>query len=69
METKTITVMGMVCDACAGHVTKALKELPGVADASVSLTEKKATVKFDPSKATFDDLRRVIETEGYEVAA
>lgn len=64
-ETKTFTVTGMTCDNCVQHVTKAIKEVPGVTAVEVSLGEKKAKVEGD-----FEDAK-VIEAvveEGYEAA-
>lgn len=65
-EAKTFTVIGMTCDNCVQHVTKAIKEVPGVTGVTVSLEKKSALVEgdFDSAKV----VEAVVE-EGYEAAA
>ncbi|MGB3146263.1 MAG: heavy metal translocating P-type ATPase, partial [Paracoccaceae bacterium] len=48
---------GMHCASCSGRVERALKALPGVADASVNLMTKRAAVQFDgaPDNAAVAD--------------
>ena len=69
METKTLNVQGMMCEACAGHVTKALAGLDGVQSASVSLENAQATVTYDPAKVQISQMQEAIEEEGYEASA
>ncbi len=63
----TIPVAGMSCAACVNKVEKALKRLPGVQQASVSLAAGKAGVVFDPEACALPDLQQAIEGIGYEV--
>ena len=65
METKTLHVQGMMCEACAGHVTKALSGLDGVQNATVSLENAQATVTYDPAKVQMSQMQEAIEEEGY----
>ena len=67
METKTFNVSGMMCDACVGHVTKALVGLEGVQKADVSLENSTATVTYDPSKVQVSQMAEAVAEEGYEV--
>ena len=67
METKTLTVQGMMCDACVGHVTKALLGLPGVQTAAVSLAASQAVVTYDPAQVKLTQMQEAIADEGYEV--
>ncbi len=68
--TKTvITVDGMSCEHCVNAVTKAVGALPGVSGAAVSLADKTATVEYDPSAVTIEDIKAAIEDQGYEVVA
>lgn len=65
MKTITFDVKGMTCDNCVRHVTEAIRGVPGVRDARVSLAQHEARVEGD-----FDE-RKVIEAveeEGYEAA-
>ena len=49
MATQTIEldITGMTCDHCVRSVTNALKEVPGVAEVTVSLEKNEAIVKGD----------------------
>lgn len=46
-QTIELDITGMTCDHCVRSVTNALKDVPGVADVSVSLEKKEAIVKGD----------------------
>jgi Cu+-exporting ATPase len=61
----TVTVGGMTCAACVRRVETALKELPGVRDATVNLATARATVVHDADWAGLAELRRAIEDQGY----
>ncbi|MDD3164579.1 MAG: heavy-metal-associated domain-containing protein [Oscillospiraceae bacterium] len=63
MET-ILHIEGMMCPHCQMRVEKALRALPGVADVTVSLTERCAKVTGDVSFAT---LRGAILQAGYQV--
>lgn len=47
-EILDIPVQGMTCGGCAGRAERALKAASGVAEASVNLATKKASVQFEP---------------------
>ena len=66
METKTLGVHGMMCEACVGHVTRALVGLDGVQAAAVDLAKAQATVTYDPAKVGVRQMQDAIEDEGYE---
>ncbi len=66
-EELTVPVAGMTCAACVMTIEKALRGLPGVKEAAVSLAAGKASVKLDPEACTLPDIERVIEDVGYEV--
>lgn len=66
-DTIELTITGMTCDHCVNAVTGALKQVPGVKEAVVSLTQKSARVtgeNLDPAK-----LIAAVEEEGYDAAA
>ena len=72
MDTKEIdlSIGGMSCHHCVMTITKGLKEVDGVADASVDLEAKKATVRPDGTvdEATLRGaVASMIEELGYEV--
>lgn len=62
-KTIELNVTGMTCDHCVRSVTNALKDVPGVEDAVVSLEEKKATVTA--GEVDVATLIAAIEEEGY----
>ena len=64
-ETIRIPVSGMTCAACQSRVQRTLQKQEGVADASVNLMMKSATVTYDPSTITPDKLVEAIRETGY----
>ncbi|MEO7716462.1 MAG: cation transporter [Capsulimonas sp.] len=65
METQTLNIEGMSCDACVKHVTNALRGVSGVQTAQVNLQEKTAVVTFDPAAASIDQMMEAVAEEGY----
>jgi copper chaperone len=63
-----LRVEGMTCGHCARAVADALRAVPGVADAEVSLAEKTATVAHGDPPPSADALRAAVEGEGYRLA-
>lgn len=59
----TLSVTGMTCSACVGHVERALKKVPGVLDASVNLATESARVSS--TGVSTADLVKVVEDAGY----
>jgi Cu+-exporting ATPase len=60
-----IPVSGMTCAACQSRVQRSLQKEPGVADASVNLMMKSATVDYDPGVVTPERLVEAIRDTGY----
>lgn len=67
MYKKTFPVLGMACAACSANVERKLCSLPGVESASVSLPGRSAVVEYDERKITAADLKREIDSLGYEL--
>ncbi|HYG32199.1 MAG TPA: heavy-metal-associated domain-containing protein [Methylophilaceae bacterium] len=67
MRTETLKVTGMSCGGCAINVGGALKAVEGVNDAHVSLENKQATVDFDESRTSVEQLKSAIRHAGYGV--
>jgi copper chaperone len=65
-QTIELTVTGMTCDHCVHAVTGALKGVPGVTDATVSLDEQRATVVTE--RPDIPALLEAVAEEGYEAA-
>ncbi len=64
-EILTIGVGGMTCASCVARVERALKKVPGVAEATVNLATEKATVSF-ATATDVGSLLGAIEDAGYE---
>jgi copper chaperone CopZ len=66
MTMVVIPVEGMSCVACAARVKKSLTSIAGVGDVEVSLAERNARVRFDPSRLAPDRLVAAINGLGYQ---
>jgi len=65
METLRLPVTGMTCAACSSRVQRTLQKQPGVADATVNLMMKSATITFDPAVVSPERLVNAIVDSGY----
>ena len=63
----TLSIGGMSCAACVGHVEAALRGVEGVESAAVNLATERATVRCRTDLAGIEDLRSAVEDEGYSV--
>ena len=63
MEHVTLTIEGMTCEHCVRAVRGRLEHTPGVKVGSVDVGI--ATIDFDPSKTSIDDIEMAIADEGY----
>ena len=66
---KEFNVGGMSCGGCAGSVTRAVSQLPGVRKVDVSLKENTATVEYDGAAVDAARIVAAIENAGFEAAA
>ena len=63
-----IQVKGMTCAACVGHVTNALKGVPGVESVTTNLATEKATVMLSgEGNVSMETLAEALEDAGYGV--
>ncbi len=65
MKTVRLNIGGMMCDACKGHVTRALLGVAGVANAQVKLEEGTAIVELDHEDVSAEALIEAVVEEGY----
>ena len=63
----TLPVRGMTCASCVSHVETALKEVPGVATATVSLATERATIQFANGGVPLERLVTAVQEVGYDV--
>ena len=66
-EAKVATLYAekIFCDACAAVITKALRNVPGVSKIDVDVEKKEVLVRFDPAKASVDDLAAATGKKGF----
>ena len=67
MKQETINISGMHCNGCVKSVTNALNKIDGVTGVEVSLTDERAVVRYDETKASIEQLNRAVTEAGYEV--
>ena len=66
--TTTLRVEGMTCPSCKVAVRTALSKLDGVKNAKVDVANKSATVEYDPSKVTPQQLVDAVNRLGYQAS-
>jgi len=67
METKRtiLAITGMHCSSCAALIADYLKETTGVMKANVNFASAKASILFNPSVVSEDDLIKAVQKAGY----
>jgi P-type Cu+ transporter len=59
-------IMGMTCAACATRIEKGLNKLDGVIKANVNLALETASIEYNPSQVTIQEIGKKVEKIGYE---
>ncbi|HEX5415268.1 MAG TPA: copper ion binding protein, partial [Chloroflexota bacterium] len=67
VDTISFGVTGMTCASCVRRVEKALAKTAGIQEASVNLATEKATVTYDPTQASQQQIQAAVEKAGYGV--
>lgn len=68
MKTTRLKVSGMTCGHCVQSVEKALRNSPGVRNATVHLESGAAEVEYEESRVAPEQLIAAVEEEGYSAA-
>jgi mercuric ion transport protein len=68
LSTITFRVPDMDCPACAVALSAALDKLPGVADAKLDVSSRRAVVTYDPGTQDVEALEKVISDAGFHIA-
>jgi len=69
MSSQKMAVRGMHCASCASNVSRALAEVPGVADANVNLATEQVRVEFEGDAVPLDTLVDAVQAAGFELIA
>ncbi|MBC7710494.1 MAG: heavy-metal-associated domain-containing protein [Rhizobacter sp.] len=67
MHTEILKVIGMTCGGCVSKIEGALRAVPGVSKATVSLANHEATVPLSEGQTSHQQLQSAIERAGYGV--
>jgi copper chaperone len=67
MSRLNLTIEGMSCTHCVSAVKGALAQVPGVQVEDVSIGA--ATLSYDPSRASVDQIVDAVNDEGYVASA
>ncbi|NLP43160.1 MAG: copper-translocating P-type ATPase [Peptococcaceae bacterium] len=66
MATKTFTIEGMTCAACAKAVERATRKLEGVTEATINFATEKLTIDFEEDKVSVEDIQAAVAKAGYK---
>ncbi|MBI5421945.1 copper-translocating P-type ATPase, partial [Candidatus Peregrinibacteria bacterium] len=61
-----LSLVGMHCASCATIIEKSIKKLPGIKQANVNFAAEKASVVFDESLSSTQDLIGAVKKAGYK---
>jgi P-type Cu+ transporter len=68
MKTKKILpVSGMHCASCAQIISRTLKKIPGVTDATAQYATETVSVSYDPNQVTVDAMNTAVKKYGYSL--
>ncbi len=62
-----LNISDMTCASCAASNEKALTKTEGIIAANVNIASKKALVEYDPEKINEEEIKKVIEANGYHI--
>ncbi len=65
-RTATFAIEGMTCAACSARIEKALSKRDGVLSASVNLALEQASVRFDFTRISNEDVVQAVRDAGYD---
>ncbi len=67
-EQLILPIEGMTCASCVSHISRALRNVPGVRDAQVNLATERAQITFIKDPIPLPELIKAVERAGYDVA-
>ncbi len=69
MSKVILDVPDISCEHCERAITRALRGERGVASVRVDIPAKKVYLEYDPAELTLENVRSVLDDEGYPVRA
>lgn len=67
-QTITLSIPGMTCAACPITVKKAISKVEGVSEVEINFEKREASVSFDDSKTTLQQIQKASADAGYPVS-
>lgn len=67
-ETKTFAIEGFHCSGCADNLGRSLSTLEGVIRVRADYDQAQVEVRFDPERATEEEIRARIHASGFDTA-
>ncbi len=65
MKKTNLQISGMHCASCATIITKALKKIDGVIEASVNYSTASASIEYDEKQTGIEQLQEAVKSKGY----
>ena len=62
-----LPIEGMTCASCVNRIERFVSKVEGVSEVNVNLATEKASIRFDPTTTTVEDLRGAVRAAGYDV--
>jgi Cu+-exporting ATPase len=62
----SLSLVGMHCASCATLIERSLKKVPGVKEGNVNFAAEKASVLFDATQTSVNDLLAAVKKAGYQ---
>jgi copper chaperone CopZ len=69
VESATLAIQGMTCEACEGHLRDVLLEVPGVVAAEADYRTGSAQVRLQQGRVSTDQLKQAVAKTGYRVTS
>ena len=57
----------MSCEHCKRAITMALKDIEGVSNVDINLTDKNVSIEYNETSVSVNQLIEAIEEAGYEI--
>ena len=67
LQTATFEIKGMTCKGCEAHIEHEVNKLTGILEVEASYENASATVQFDESKVSLEEIKKAIDSTGYKV--
>jgi copper chaperone len=68
MTTVVLTVPGISCEHCERTIREALTPAKGIQRLDVNITTKQVRVTYDEAQIATEQMKEILEREGYPVA-